>query len=203
MPNTRRPILFATLFASLSLGIVSCSKVSETPAQEPSKTVSPAKPMAQSPSEHTAYFISTDRANLGKVTLKQTETGITARVEIDGISAGEHGMHFHQIGDCSDVAFKASGGHINPGNMQHGLKNTHGPDNADLPNLSVAQDGSADQIVTNDRLSFYGEDGRPALFDENGSAMVIHESPDDQVTQPIGGAGARIACAVITQRESD
>ncbi|WP_250638361.1 superoxide dismutase family protein [Sphingomonas sp. KC8] len=26
---------------------------------------------------------------------------------------------------------------------------------------------------------------------------MIHASPDDHVTQPIGGAGARVACAVI------
>ena len=30
-----------------------------------------------------------------------------------------------------------------------------------------------------------------------GRALVIHASPDDHVTQPIGGAGARIACGVI------
>ena len=71
----------------------------------------------------------------------------------------------HEIGDCADAAFKNSGGHINPMGMQHGLENEDGPDNADLPNLVVAADGTSDQTVLNDRLSFYGQGDRPALFD--------------------------------------
>ena len=35
------------------------------------------------------------------------------------------------------------------------------------------------------------------LKDADGSALVIHANPDDHMSQPIGGAGARIACGVI------
>jgi len=35
------------------------------------------------------------------------------------------------------------------------------------------------------------------LLDEDGTALIIHENRDDHLTQPIGGAGARVACAVI------
>jgi Cu-Zn family superoxide dismutase len=35
------------------------------------------------------------------------------------------------------------------------------------------------------------------LFDGDGSAIVIHENRDDQVTDPTGNSGARIACGVI------
>lgn len=45
--------------------------------------------------------------------------------------------------------------------------------------------------------SLKGAEGRPALLDNDGSALVIHANPDDYTTQPIGGAGDRIACAVI------
>ena len=43
-----------------------------------------------------------------------------------------------------------------------------------------------------------GADGQPALKDADGSALVIHANPDDYKTQPIGAAGERIACAVIS-----
>jgi Cu-Zn family superoxide dismutase len=39
---------------------------------------------------------------------------------------------------------------------------------------------------------------RLPLLDADGSALMIHAGPDDQVTQPIGGAGARVACAALT-----
>jgi Cu-Zn family superoxide dismutase len=38
-----------------------------------------------------------------------------------------------------------------------------------------------------------------SLLDDDGSAIVIHESPDDYVTGPTGNAGARIACGVIVK----
>lgn len=34
-------------------------------------------------------------------------------------------------------------------------------------------------------------------MDGDGSAFIIHEKPDDHVSQPNGGAGARIACGII------
>ena len=40
-------------------------------------------------------------------------------------------------------------------------------------------------------------DGDGSLFDDDGSALVIHAGPDDYTSQPSGDAGGRIACAVI------
>jgi Cu-Zn family superoxide dismutase len=42
-----------------------------------------------------------------------------------------------------------------------------------------------------------GDAAHPALMDADGAALVIHANPDDYRTQPIGGAGDRVACAVI------
>jgi copper/zinc superoxide dismutase (SODC) len=42
-------------------------------------------------------------------------------------------------------------------------------------------------------------DGPNSLFHEGGTAIVIHASLDDNVTDPAGNAGARIACGVITK----
>ena len=38
---------------------------------------------------------------------------------------------------------------------------------------------------------------KPVLLDSDGSTVVIHENPDDHVTQPIGGAGGRVVCGII------
>jgi Cu-Zn family superoxide dismutase len=40
---------------------------------------------------------------------------------------------------------------------------------------------------------------REPLLDGDGSALLIHAAPDDHTSQPIGGAGARIACAALTR----
>ena len=36
-----------------------------------------------------------------------------------------------------------------------------------------------------------------ALMDADGSALIVHANADDGLTQPIGGAGERVACALI------
>lgn len=181
------PVIAALSLASLTACKDKVETRSETPVVMPDA------------STHTAYFIKNDRASIGRVVLNETDNGVSVTLDVEGISPGLHGMHFHVKGDCSDEAFLNSGGHINPSGRQHGLKNPDGPDNADLPNLEVDANGNGRQTVFTDRLSFSGAGGRPALFDEDGSALVIHANEDDQMSQPIGGAGPRIACAVITR----
>jgi Cu-Zn family superoxide dismutase len=41
------------------------------------------------------------------------------------------------------------------------------------------------------------EDGEGGLFDQDGSAIVVHANADDYRSQPSGQSGARIACGVI------
>lgn len=79
----------------------------------------------------------------------------------------------------------------------HGLLTPNANDAGDLPNLYVTKDGTATVELYSTLASLHGADGRPALKDADGSALIIHTSPDDYTTQPIGGAGARIACAVL------
>jgi Cu-Zn family superoxide dismutase len=66
-----------------------------------------------------------------------------------------------------------------------------GPEGGDIPNIWAAADGSAgyEAFTTLTDSEF--------LMDEDGSAILIHAGPDDAITQPIGGAGARVACGVI------
>jgi superoxide dismutase, Cu-Zn family len=39
--------------------------------------------------------------------------------------------------------------------------------------------------------------GKINLLDGDGTAVVFHAAPDDHMTQPIGGAGARVGCAEL------
>ncbi|SDM01917.1 superoxide dismutase family protein [Maricaulis salignorans] len=143
-----------------------------------------------------------DRSAAGSASLHQGREGVVIRIEADDLPQDArnqwHGVHLHSIGDCSSEDFTSSAGHINPSGRQHGLLNPEGPDNADLPNIWVDGDGSIRAEVYTTRVSLNGSDALPALLDEDGSALVIHAGSDDQTSQPIGGAGARIACAVIT-----
>src|SRR5439155_1043887 len=41
--------------------------------------------------------------------------------------------------------------------------------------------------------------GRATLSDASGLALVIHADPDDEMTDPAGNSGARVACGVITK----
>ena len=145
----------------------------------------------------TSDIIGAKGDKIGTLTVADAPTGVMLTIEIGpgGLTPGWHGNHLHAVGDCSDVGtFKKSTGHINPSGKKHGLMNPDGPDNADLPNIYVHADGSAHAQIFSSRVSLKGA---VALLDADGSALVIHANPDDHMTQPIGGAGGRVACAAL------
>ena len=64
-----------------------------------------------------------------------------------------------------------------------------------LPNLDVGTDRTGElEYVT--RLVTLGP-GPTSLFDADGSALVVHANPDDEMTDPTGNSGGRIACGVL------
>jgi Cu-Zn family superoxide dismutase len=135
--------------------------------------------------------------NIGKVTIRSGENASVIRITINagGLTPGWHGAHFHQVGDCSDPGqYQRSKGHVNHDDSKHGLLNPDGPDSGDLPNIYANADGSVNAEVGSESIVLSGEDG---LKDRDGSALVIHANEDDHNTQPIGNAGARVACVVI------
>lgn len=159
----------------------------------------PVAALAQSTA--TATFQTSDGAETGTAALSEGPTGVLLRIEVEGLAPGWHGVHFHAVGECSDAKFLSSGGHINhklkADEAPHGLLNPEGPDFGDLPNLYVHQDGTGRAEMFSARVSFDGQGERSMLFDADGSAIVIHAEEDDHKSQPIGGAGDRVACAVI------
>lgn len=85
----------------------------------------------------------------------------------------------------------------------HGLLNPDGPEPGDLPNIYASPTGpfGAELFAPLATLGppVSGSAPRTALLDEDGAALIIHAGPDDHRSQPIGGAGARIGCAALTQ----
>jgi Cu/Zn superoxide dismutase len=89
----------------------------------------------------------------------------------------------------------SAGGHFNQLGKAHGLKNPKGAHAGDLPNLKVGADGKGYMSVTTNLVTL--SPGPTTLFTANGTSLVIHADPDDQMTNPAGDSGARIACGVI------
>lgn len=152
----------------------------------------------------TATFKTQESPEAGTAELSEGPDGVLIHLALEGLAPGWHAIHFHGVGDCSDDAFKNSGSHVHHDEKEpHGLLNPEGPDDGDLPNIYAAEDGTVNAELYSERVTLKaGEaDDRALLLDEDGSALVIHENPDDFKTQPIGGAGSRIACAVIEKVE--
>jgi Cu-Zn family superoxide dismutase len=78
------------------------------------------------------------------------------------------------------------------------LKNPAGAHAGDLPNLVVGPDGTATAEVVASQVTL--EQAENSLFGREGSALVIHAVADDDMTDPAGNAGARIACGVISSK---
>jgi Cu-Zn family superoxide dismutase len=139
---------------------------------------------------------------VGNAYLTPTPEGVQIRMRIAGFDSavtggqrGEHGFHIHAVGDCTPPDFSSAGGHFNPTNVAHGFLDPAGPHAGDLPNLWIEADGSADYTVTTNLITL--SPGERSIFDEDGSALIIHADPDDYLTDPSGASGDRLACGVI------
>ncbi len=135
---------------------------------------------------------------IGYALFRQLQEGVEISLTVQNLKPGPRGMHLHEKGNCDDIiSFQNSGGHIMHQEKPHGLHHPEGPDGGDLPNLDVREDGTASLTLVTPRVSLYEHATLPFLLDEDGSALIIHAEKDDQMTQPIGGAGARVACGAI------
>lgn len=151
---------------------------------------------AQVAATHEADVINNKGETIGKASFRGNATTTVIRIQLKAgaLTPGWHGIHLHAVGDCSDHdKFMASKGHVNHHQKKHGLLNAEGPDGGDVPNIFAAADGSVNAEVAS-ATAIAGEKG---LKDADGSALVIHANEDDHVSQPIGGAGARVACALV------
>ena len=62
----------------------------------------------------------------------------------------------------------------------------------DMPNLKADANGNASGTVELDMLTV--TDGPGSVV---GRGVIVHLQPDDYRSQPVGNAGARMACGVV------
>jgi Cu-Zn family superoxide dismutase len=132
----------------------------------------------------------------GTAQLLASGTSLSISVGLAGLTPGAHGIHLHTTGSCDAPDFQTAGGHLNPGGRQHGAANPQGAHLGDLPNVTIGANGAGTVSAT---LLLSRAEALAAIFDADGTAIVVHETADDNRTDPSGNSGKRIACGVLTR----
>lgn len=127
---------------------------------------------------------------------ESTEGGVTLSLNLEGIPAGEYGMHIHEVGSATPPTFEDAGSHFNPTDVEHGINSETGPHVGDLPNLVVPEDGVVEEVIEVPNTTLQA-DGENTLNSENGTSLIIHTEADDYESQPTGEAGDRMLGGVI------
>ena len=176
-----------------ALLLAACSEPADTAEESvASDAVSTAEPVREL---GTATLAGADGKEHGTAKLTSGADGLSLALALTGLPANEHAIHLHQTGTCDGPDFKSAGGHLNPANKSHGSMSANGQHLGDLPNITPT-DGSVNETIA---LNWAGPDASASIFDDDGTAIVIHEAADDYKTDPSGDAGGRIACGVLTQ----
>ena len=137
----------------------------------------------------------------GFATLKEraSEEGIKqvdVYMQVDGIPSGKRAVHIHENASCEPCG--DAGGHFDPGPAGNSSPDGNHPyHSGDLPNIE-SRDGAALLTTRTSRVTL--SPGPLSLFDQNGSAFIVHVNPDSYC---FGGeaagcaGGARAACGII------
>lgn len=165
---------------ALGLFIFSC-KSSTSNTTPDAKVGIHLEPKSGSKVQGTAVFIEKN----GEVSLECKLTGLTP---------GVHAIHIHEKADCSATDAASAGGHWNPTFKKHGKWTDAEHHKGDIGNFTANEDGEATVLFkTNEWCIGCGDNTKDIL----GKGLIVHEKPDDFVTQPTGNAGARVACSAI------
>lgn len=121
---------------------------------------------------------------------------VSISVALAGMELGVHGVHLHTTGSCQPPDFTSAGGHLNPQDNEHGFENPQGAHLGDLPNATIGASGGGTLSAT---LRGTRANVLSAVFDADGTAIVVHAGADDYRTDPAGDSGSRIACGVFSR----
>ena len=112
-------------------------------------------------------------------------------VELADCPEGDHGIHIHEMGDCSNDG-AMTGTHWNPTQVDHGDFGATPSHAGDLGNITCASDGVGSLTRASDRWTL----GGPPTTNVINRAIILHADPDT-FGPPTGQAGTPIACGAI------
>jgi Cu-Zn family superoxide dismutase len=153
---------------------------------EPQESMSPS-----SVSKAVAVLTSSSGSSVrGIVTFSEQNGNVTISASLSGLTPGQHGFHIHEWGniDCGDGM--CTGSHYNPTGSEHGDIDATQRHAGDLGNIEADANGNATFQRTIGDLSLNGP------HSPIGRAIVLHANKDD-LSQPTGNAGGRVAYGVI------
>jgi superoxide dismutase, Cu-Zn family len=131
----------------------------------------------------------------GSVIFTQKGDKVVVAANVSGLKPNqEHGFHVHEKGDCSSGDGMSAAGHFNPKGNPHGHHSTPARHAGDMPNLKADAYGNANMTAELDTITV--SEGPTSVI---GRGLIVHANPDDDKSQPVGNAGARLACAVIQE----
>ena len=202
----------ASLLSMCALTLIAgCGGADDTARGTTQEDAATGAPSAEAPAgELTGTLVDPAGEEVGSVSFSEAEGGTEVSVQVTGLPPGFHGLHVHAVGVCEpDSAnptdpsmtgdFLSAGGHLGAGESDHGAHR------GDLPSLYVTGSGTGSLTAVTDALTLAD------LTDEDGSAVMVHEGPDnyanvperyapggpDQMTRNTGDAGGRIACGPV------
>ena len=137
-------------------------------------------------------------AAVGSVVISDSAKGAVIKLDLKGLTPGEHGLHLHQNASCAPgpgpdgkvIAAGAAGGHWDPDKTGHHM----GPEGqghmGDLPKIEAAADGTVKASLVAPRIKDVSQ--------LRGHALMVHAGGDNYSdTPPLGGGGPRFACGVL------
>lgn len=134
-----------------------------------------------------------------KLKEKWSEEGVKLveiHLKVKGLSDGKHAVHIHETDSCEPCG--AAKGHFDPG--PHGFSNPDGNHpfhSGDLINIE-SKNGKGVMETKTSRITL--SPGPLSIFDEDGSAFIVHTNMDtycpDGIVAGCAG-GSRDACGII------
>ena len=119
---------------------------------------------------------------------------VTLTANFTGLKPGIHAIHIHEKSDCSAADGSSAGGHWNPTFKKHGKLGEGEAHKGDIGNFTTDEFGNGTISFTTSEWCIGCGD---VTKDIVGKGLIVHQGPDDFISQPAGNSGARVACSAI------